>query len=250
MQKRVDLGRSRLSEVASAEARLRFVEADLQTLLSEEEIARQMLEFLTGKTVTALDDSPFQPEVVAESEYLAKANERPDVQAAREALTAAKKFIVVQRAEFFPTAALNGNYYIKRVGNAADVDWDLTINVDVPLVQGTGPWGNVKLARSQANQAELQWRKAQRTALLEIRNAYTRYTSALLRTKALEKAVTAAEKNLSLQSEDYQLNLVNNLEVLQALEDVQNQRREYVRSKNAMKQAYWNLQVATGMINP
>jgi hypothetical protein len=46
--------------------------------------------------------------------------------------------------------------------------------------------------------------------------------------------------------EDYRLNLVNNLDVLQALEDVQHARREMLRAHNEVKRLFWKLRVATG----
>ena len=56
LQKRVDLGRSRTSELASAESRLRKAEADVEQKKSDMTVARQLLEFLTGTTLEAIQD--------------------------------------------------------------------------------------------------------------------------------------------------------------------------------------------------
>ncbi len=248
--KRVELGRSRPSEVASAEAQLRHIESDWELLFSEQEIFRQLLEFLTGGTVYAVADED-QEEIKLDGEeyFISKAGGRPDVLAAKEAVTVANSLVAVERAELLPKATLDANYYTKRVGNAKSVDWDVTPKVEVAILNGTETIGAVKLARSQANAAAIQLQLAERNARLEILNAYTRLKALQTRNKALEKALAAAEKSYNLQLEDYGLNLVNNLEVLQALADLQDRRREFIATNSELKRALWNLKVAIGEID-
>ena len=62
------------------------------------------------------------------------------------------------------------------------------------------------------------------------------------------KALDASEKNYKLQVEDFKHSLVNNLDVLQALQDLESVRRDHVAAKSNAKRAYWNLKVATGDI--
>ena len=249
LQKREQLGRSRPSEVASAEARLSRLEADLELLESQQEVSRQLLEFLTGESVEAVVDEEKETEpLVSEQDYLAKADIRPDVRSAYEAWRAALHQVTIAKAGFWPTVGLDGNYYTKRVGNASNVDWDITFSVDVPISRGTEDFGKVKIARAQENQAELLYQQAKRNAALEIKNAYTRLKTTLNRTEALAKALKASEKNFELQLEDYRLNLVNNLEVLQALEGLEDARRDFITVKNEAKRLYWDLRVAIGDI--
>lgn len=249
LKKREELGRSRASEVANAEARISRVDADMEMLLSQQEVARQLLEFLTGQTIGILVDPDFDLEPKAnQSEYYDKAALRPDVKSAYEAWKSAKGQITIAKSELWPAVGLDGDYYTKRVGNGNSVDWDVTLKVDVPIFNGTEDFGKVKSAKSVSNQAELLYNQTKRNALLEIKNAYTNLEASIKRTAALSRALKAAEKNYDLQMEDFRLNLVNNLVVLQALEDLEDIRREYVAVKNEAKRAYWNLKVTTGEI--
>ncbi|OGX25152.1 MAG: hypothetical protein A3D10_04015 [Omnitrophica WOR_2 bacterium RIFCSPHIGHO2_02_FULL_48_11] len=250
LKSREELGRARPSEVASAESRLSRIEAELELVKARQATARQLMEFLIGKPFAALlDPVAERPALEILDTYLAKVDQRPDVMAFKEAWEVAKKEVVVARAGFFPVVGMDGNYYTKRTGNSSDVDWDVTLKVDVPLFQGGENVGKTKEASAKEQGAKLKFAEARRNAVLDIQNIYTQYAAALKRTAALAKALQAVEKNYELQKEDYRFNLVNNLEVLQALEELQDVRREHSGVTNETKQLYWKLQAATGEIS-
>ena len=249
LQERERLGRTRPSEVASAEAQLRRVEAELEDVRSEETTARQLLEFLTGLDhVDAVRDPENTIPVLDPNEetYLAKSASRADVRATEEAWHVAQHEVTIARAKFWPTVGVDGNYYTKRVGVTQDVKWDVQLQVDVPLFQGGQVAGEVQETASRARQAKLQFEQLQRRASLDIRDAYVAAQSAIRRTEALEKALQAAEKSYQLQVQDYRLNLVNNLDVLQALQALEDARRDVIQVHAQLKQRYWHLRVATG----
>ena len=248
LHEREQLGRTRPSEVAGAEAQLRRVEAELQLVRSREQAARQLLEFLTGlKTIEAVADEAHElPMLEPQDASLAKAPQRPDVQAQQQALQVAKRQVAVARAKLLPTADVEGNYYTERVGAAADVDWDVLLTVDVPIFQGGQAVGAWREAASKARQA--QWRAAQvaRSARLDIEQAHTELAAALEQHAALAQALQAAEDNYRLQAADYRLNLVSNLDVLQALQALEDARRETLHAYYEAKRLFWRLRVATG----
>ncbi len=248
LKDRERLGRSRPSEVASALAQLRRTEADMELTRSQERIARQLLEFLTGLPhIEAIHDpelslSPLEPEET----YVAKITMRPDVQASEEIWKVARAAVGVAQAKFWPTVNIDGNRYTKRAGAAADVSWDVTLTVDVPLFQGGQAVGAVKEAASQARQAKLDYERVQREALLDIRDMYVKLQAAIARSEALTKARDATEESYRLQVEDYRLNLVNNLEVLQELHQLQDAQRDAIEAHHEAKRLYWQLRAATG----
>ncbi len=250
LKERQELGRSRASEVAALKARLNRIEADLEQTQGEGDLARQLLEFLTGREIAAVrDDTPAAISLFLEENYLAQKDQRSDVQAAFEAVRQAQKNLTVARAGFFPEVTMDGNSYEKRVGNSAGVDWDVTLTVDVPIFEGTEHFGAIKEAKAIAGQEELRYQQLKRQVELEIKNAYTRAQVALRKQTALRKALQAAEENYNLQLEDYRKNLVNNLDVLQALEDLEEMRRSLTAAQNETKRLWWNLQVISGRLD-
>ncbi len=247
LKKREELGRSRLNEVASVEARLSRLEADLEWIKSESEITKHLLEFLTGINISSLVDEGMIPVFSLRPDELElRSEERADVLAAQESLEKSQKEVTVAQSGFWPELSLDGNYYTKRVGNAGQVDWDITLSAQVPLFEGGENIGKLKEAQSIRDQEGLRYQEIQRKALLDIRNALTRWESAVRRLEAVEKALAAAEKNYDLQKQDYQINLVSNLEVLQALEETEDMRRDFINIKNEAMRGYWQLKVALG----
>lgn len=248
LQERERIGRSRASELASAEVQLRRVEAEMESVRSQETTAAHLLEFLTGLPAIGELADPAQSllALAPEGEYAAKADGRPDVRAAAEAWHVAQKEVLVAQAGFWPTVDAEGNYYVERAGAAADVTWDATLTVDVPIFEGGRNLGAVREARAGAREAKLTFELAQREAVLDIRDTYAKLQAELTRRAALQRAVEAAEENYRLQAEDYRRSLVNNLDVLQALETLQDSRRGVIESTYEVKRLYEQLRAATG----
>ncbi len=250
LKRREELGRSRPSETASVEARLGRVEADLEFIRSEAEVARQLLEFLTGTPIDVIVDDPSIPEFsLAQESIEEKAVERDDVRAAEQIWKRAKSDLIVAQSGFWPTVSLDGNYYTKRVGNSSDVDWDVTLRAEIPIFEGGENIGLFKEAKAVRNQAQLTYQQTRRMAVLEIRNAVTRWESSLRRFEAVKKALAAAERNYELQQEDYRLNLVNNLDVLEALEETETMRRDFINIKSETKRDHWDLIITLGELD-
>ncbi|MDO8580744.1 MAG: TolC family protein [Candidatus Omnitrophota bacterium] len=246
LKKRESLGRSRQSELASVEARISRLDADIEGVRTKQEVARQLLEFLTGQMIERLiDDQPIDNDLTLSESLQEAVGQRPDVAALKEVWVQSQKQVTIARAGYYPEVVLDANQYTK---SETDKDWDVALSVDVPLFQGGETAGQVRQAKSQANQSQLRYEEIQRTALLEINNAYSRFSSSLRRQEALRKALEAIQKNYDLQQEDFRINLVNNLDVLQALEDLQDSKRDYIAVQNQLKQFYWQLKVALGQI--
>lgn len=249
LKRRRGVGRSRESELAFAEASLYKTEADQESVRSQLEVGRQLLEFLIGQPFTGIKDEELPYDSVKDmNEFMAKVEQRPDIQAAQEALVFAKKSVTVARAGFWPSVILNGDAYDRRNGVSSHVAWDIGLTVNVPVFNGTQTIGQVKLAQAQQKEAELALSQTRRNAVLDIQNAYTRFTRDQARLAALKKASDAAGRNYKLQVADYKNSLANNLDVLQSLRDWQDGRRNYILVKNETKRFYWNLKVATGDI--
>ena len=81
---------------------------------------------------------------------------------------------------------------------------------------------------------------------MDIRDAYATLQGALARLAAIEQALDAAEASYRLQVEDYRVNLVNNLDVLQSLQQLQDARREAIRARHEAKRRSWQLLAASG----
>lgn len=250
LKERERLGRSRTSEVASAEVQLRRVEADMELVRGQETTAAHLLEFLTGlpQIGPLADPDQMVLALAPEEDYLSTGSNRPDVRAAEETWRVAQQEVRVAQAGFWPTVDAEGNYYVDRAGAAQNVTWDATLTVDVPLFEGGKHLGAVREAQAHERESKLIFERAQREAVLDIRDTYAKLQAELTRRMTLQRALEAAEENYRLQSEDYRRSLVNNLDVLQALETLQDSRRDVIESLYEVKRLYEQLRAATGNV--
>jgi outer membrane protein len=251
LKAREAIGRSRPSEVVQAEAKWRRSEGEIARVHGVIEATRHLLEFLTG---ISMEPRQLKEEELPQARteeiaaYLKDSEIRPDVEATRQAVKTARGALIVAQSALWPEITLENSQYVKREGFQKDFDWDLLIKVNVPLFRGGETIGKLKEARSRWKQTKLVYSRTRREAELEIKEAYEKWVASRRQSRALEKALRASQENYRLQKEDYARNLVGNLDVLEALEELFETSRAANRVHYEMKESYWRLQVATGEV--
>lgn len=252
LEEREKIGRSRVSEVITAKTNLKVLEADLAGAQGALATVRYLLEFLTG---TELGGHKLEEETSEEvssqtlTEHLRMAATRSDVKAAEQAVKTAWSGILVAQSGFWPTLTLDHNRYMRREGTLANLDWDTLFKFDVPLFSGGETVGQVKDSVSVLKQKKLSFSLAKRQAELDIKQSYQIWLSAKETNGLLKEAVQNAEKNYAIQSEEYTRSLVSNLDVLAALESLQNTRQNQNRTFYIMKQDEAAFRVAIGNVS-
>ena len=247
LRQRIKVGRSRRSELVSTQAQLYIVDAQIETDKSQEAVARQLLEFLVGRSVGQLADTYIGPLAGRpESYYTARSADRPDVKASKQAWEVAKKASYIAKTDFFPTIDAEGDYFAWRNTVPSDGKWEALLSINVPIFQGTDIIGNVKEANAKAEEARLTYLRLDRSAVQDIRDAYAQFTIGLSRNRALKKSLAASEMDYYLQRSDYKLNLVNNLDVLTAIQTLEEARRNFTQSLYENERLYLSLLVASG----
>lgn len=252
LEDREKIGRSRVSEVITAQTNLKILEADLAAAQGALATVRYLLEFLTGSELgeRKLAEETFE-EVSSQTltEHLRRAATRSDVKAAEQAVKTAWRGILVAQSGFWPTISLNHNQYMRREGVLANLDWDTLIKFDVPLFSGGETVGQVKDSIGILKQKKLTFSLAKRQAELDIKQSYQIWLSAKETDRLLTEAVRNAEKNYATQSEEYTRSLVSNLDVLAALESLQNTRQRQNLTYYVMKQDEAAFRVAIGEVS-
>jgi outer membrane protein len=250
LRRRVNLGRSRPSEMLTVKAQLARLEAQLLDVEDRLSQARETLAALSGigpdqalKEADAPQGVDF-PLPRAEEQ----AETRSDVAAAREAVAVAAAQVLAAQGGHFPTLALDGNYYLHHDGALEDVKWDAGLSMDLPIFSGGSVNGRVREARSRKRQAELALSATRRQARQEIRSAYRSLEAALKEVEAYDKALKAAEENYDVIAREFKLNLVTHLDVLRALSDLEGARDNARRVRyQALVDRVW-LGVAVGRL--
>ena len=245
---RARLGKSRPSEIVYAKASLYNVEASIEDAQNQEIIVRQLLEFLIGWSAIGelADTYEFPARLKDEDYYTGKASGRPDVTATEYAWHAAKEKVRVVDSEFLPDVEIGANYYTQRTGFDKGVDWDVTLAASVPIFEGTDVLGRSKEANLLADQSWQTFHLTKRRAPYAIEDAYATLTTSMSVRNTLRKAYTTAKFNYHLQRRDYLRRLVNNLDVLAAIQTLDDTERSYIHALYEAKRQYWNLRVAVG----
>lgn len=243
---RIRLGKSRDSELLTVESQSAVIKAELEEIAGNILVARQALSFLTGRdmALSPLADGlePGDPGPV--ENYTVRAASRTDVLAEREALEVQRHTLNFARGAYWPTADVAGNYYLKRVGNQEPIDWDVIFSLDVPIFQGGAARAQVRAAKLLLRQAELRLRRAARNAESEIRTAHLTLKRTMTRTQNLREASEKARRSYTLQTREYRLGLVNNLDVLSALDALTTTERAYDRARFQAKIDWLQLKLA------
>ena len=244
---REKLGKSRPSEIVYAKTQLYSVEASIELAINQELVARQLLEFLVGQPVGEIGDTyQFPDKLMPEDYYVQKAPLRPDVAATKFAWQISKENIRVVDSGFLPQVDVDANYYTQRTGADKGIDWDVMLTVNVPIFEGTEVLGRSNDAKLQADQNMQTYHKTLRQAPYDIKDAYVTLTAAMTIRDKLRQAYETAKLNAHMQIKDYDRRLVSNLDVLTAIQALENTERSYIHALYEAKRQYWQLRVAVG----
>ncbi len=248
LKDRERLGRSRRSEVLAAQSQRAQIEAQIAAASGRERAAQEVLRFLTGLEED-FEPAPVPlPEDLGAEPYLRGASRRPDVSAAVEEAAAARYGIDIAGRQRWPTLSLDGNYYLHRPPGFQDkVRWDLTFGAQLPLYAGGQTSAQILQAEAQHRSARDAASLALRRAQLEVRSAHSALRSGLAVAAALESAEGLAQANAAAQAEDYRLGMVTNLDVLGALNALQETRLSLERARLDAVEAGTRLEVAAGL---
>jgi len=244
---RINLGKSRQSELSAQEAQMSLHEADLERTRGLKQVAYEMLAFLTGlepqPPIEVVD--PLR-EIHPINEYIVFSQQRQDVLAARKALDSSIDQRKVARGDFLPKIDAQATAYPYRVGYLSNVYWDATFNLEIPVLNWSNV-GSLRESESKIKQAELLYLETKRQAETDVRKAYDAYQSSVIQLKKYSQAASKSEKSYREQLGDFSLGLINILQVLQS----QQTWLDALRNRDIAQAQVWSdwasLQVATGV---
>lgn len=248
LRQRTKVGRSDSSEWISAQSRAILAETNL---IEAEALRASLRENLLGLVpdleFDELKDSlslPSQIEPV--DDWIARALERPDLRAAELDRSRAQEEVRIARAGFMPEVNLRGNYYLQRPGVFEDVDWDVTVNLVMPLFQGGLVYNQTKIAASQKTQAELNFAEQRRRLQQIVKAQYQTFVLGQQRLRLLKETIGLSKQNYEKQLRDYRRGLISFLEVIQVETDYWEIQQALDRVKFDTKRDWVRLKVAVG----
>ncbi len=250
LEKRKVIGKSKYSEVLMTQAQLAVLEADLEGVNRIILTLREDFSFLTGlpRETEFYEGKKTESEMPEADFYLKASLNRPDIFALQADLEMARFETAFQNAFGLPWVSLTGNIYPLRSGASAGINWDAGINITMKLIDSGETGSKVKEAQYKEKEAELNLAKKKRQVETEVRSAIGNIKGLMEQVKILENAAEMNDKNYLEQRKDYEFSLVTNLEVLQAMNSLQNAKRTLDRTKLELLLAGAKLQSVSALV--
>jgi outer membrane protein len=247
---RIKIGRSRDTEVLTVKSAMDTLVAAAEGDRGQLVAAREGFAFLTGLDRGLPLRETEAGHLAAEpmDTYLQHLEERPDVKAAVDSLSATEKNVAIARAGHFPSVDVIGDYYFVRPGLLANSVWDAQLTATLPIFQGGLVNSQVREAASQVRQSDLNLVRVRRLADQDIRTSYANFTADIAQVQLLDRATQTAVKNFEAQNRDYKLGLVTNLDVLTSITTAQESQRALDKAKFQLKLDHVKLLIATAQL--
>ena len=240
------LGTNTELEIAQADAQIASTRATIESfrILAQEQI--YALSILLALPPTALDEEltagqlvPMVPPAVPVGVPSQLLRRRPDIRRAERQLAAATAQIGVATSQLFPqfsltgTLTLSGSRY-EALGNWGTRFWSFGPSVTWPIFDAGKIWSNIDVQNSLQRQALIAYRQTVLTALGDVQSALVAYARDQERRSALEQAVSANRRAVSLAQTRYQGGFTDFLNVIVTQGSLFSSEDQLVQSKRAV----------------
>jgi len=249
LEERVDLGRSRTSELLASRTEYADNQAAIEQVRGLVAASRELMAFLLGRPADTFillkDDATEDANKLAD--YLMRVGARPDIQAQEERTTSGTKRVSAARASFWPTIDFEFNW-LALEDPERDEEWNMFFTAELPLFDGGLRAGELAEAKSNARVSQLNLERLRRLAEYDVRLAYSNFTTTASHLIRLREADRIATESLAAQEEDYKLGRTSNLDVLNALIRRQEVRRRFAVANFQTRANLNALHVAAGEV--
>ncbi len=259
LKRRVDIGRSRQSDILRTNAQLYRLQADTRSRAAQLEHAKLVLATLTGSeaVLEPADTADIGEPAYTMADLPSIADARWDVKAARQQVEYAKAGVIAAYGVHLPSLYLEGSYFLYYGQTTSTPNWKnasrylsansilsgtqktrdyyVSLGAELPIFGGDITFAKVREANSVRRQADLVLSQAGRLARKEVLDAFRLWESAGLELEAYRKALSSAEDNHRVVAEEYRMNRVTILDVLTALTSLQSAREDYERARLQLK---------------
>ncbi|HKT85500.1 MAG TPA: efflux transporter outer membrane subunit [Novosphingobium sp.] len=260
---RVEGGLDDHTDLATEEAALHALEAQLPFLLTREAAQANAIALLLGERPGSLAQTlkPGGPAISALPPDLALglpsevALHRPDVRAAEARLHAATARIGVAVADLYPSIRLGGGFKLESYRSETLFDWasrtwSIVPSLDLPLFDGGRRRSVVKLRKLEQREAAVDFQQTVLRSWQEIDDALSQFTSERQQRAKLLARVDDARGVFDLAGARYRSGAVNYLAVIDAERALLQARRDLAENEGRLRASYVAVNKAMGNTPP
>jgi outer membrane protein len=245
---RVKIGRSRVSDLYSAQAQLAAIDAQLEQTAVTELNARSLLSQLSGLPIdTAIMDSAKTPsQLDGVAHFLTSSETLPNIKYLLAQQQATTSQVSAARSQRLPDLDLFSNYYLHREAPLDKVRWDAGLQLTWSIYDGGLITGKVRESQSQYQALDLQLSQKRRVTETKIRQYHAQLNAILRQLPILEKSKSLAQKSYESIQKDYRLGLATILDLIQSSNTVAEAKRQLQHQIVNSKSTYIALQLNAG----
>jgi outer membrane protein len=249
LKERVNLGRSRPSELLQAQTDLANAKVTYESQRGSLNAARETIAFYIGLPSANFELKETQkfPSAAQIEAYVRKSGTRPDILSDLETLRQSERNLSVAIGQLWPTISAQGDFLASQDPATNAVDGSMIIEASMPIFDGGLIASQIHQNKEMVRQSRLNVEQLRRTADQDTRTAYANFDAAVAQVIVLREAATLAAKNFEAQVDDYRRGVVANLDVLTALQDYQTARIQLHNANMTARLDLINLHVAAGM---
>ncbi len=249
----VNAGVATRSDLLRAEVQVANSEVALTKAKNGHELAKGALNNVMGQPIdapiTLSDQSHTSPQTAAPK--LADLiditfNDRPDWRIFKKASDIAEQNVMVQRSGYLPTVVVSGqtgDHFTGYPAYSTDTNsWSITGAASITLFDGLILQNRIREAESNLDAQKASEDSVRNGLILEVRDAFLNFTTAIETISSAKKAVDLAEENEKVSDLRYKSGVATNIEVLDAQVALTQARSDY-------SQALFDLEIAKAKIN-
>lgn len=237
------------SEVTLADARVNAIRAHNEASLANARLAN-VLDINLASVITPTDGLEMQPPIYTLDSLLVSAETRPELAAAKDAVSIADYAVKGARAGYLPNVGIQVQEAssLPNFVNVPQPQLSEALAVTWQLFSGGLTRGKILQATSQVNRAKINLKAINNDVDLEVRVAYFNYTAAQAQVEAAHEATVAARENFRVNQIRFRAGVGTSLELSDALLSTTQAENQYISALTDLRVALVTLQRAAGLI--
>lgn len=247
IQKQSSSSRARKTDLYATQAQIYSLESQKANIASVLKSYRSGLFILSGIPATEVLENDVEIDWTPKplSFYLEKINSSHKVRQSEFQLEAAEAELTYAKNEYLPKVGLGANYYFQRPGINADIHWDVSLTLSMPIYSGGETSSKISSLRSAKMSKYELVRKEKFQIQDTISSTYEKYVGAIDQHLKLKKAVESSTKAMTTSRRDYIAGLINNSEYQRVLADHFNYVRNLARVEQSAALLFLKLNITS-----
>lgn len=251
LEHRISIGRSKKGDLLLTQSELADTRITIEAVRGLLNASKEILAFLIGIPAVQIElvETRNLPGPQNLERYLVAVGDRSDVLAALAEEREARRRLSVAKGERWGVASVDANYVPYRdPTNRGDEDWSVFLTYELPIFDGGAIEARVSQQKAAFRRSQLTVEQLKRSSARDVRIAWHQLNAAVQRALKAEEDLIVSQENLNVQTEDYKLGRISNLDVIDAMRRLHDVRRRLLNAQNDVRINFVKLHVQAGQI--